>query len=1130
MQSILARKIQHGIIWFVFLLIGLAGLVISVTYSRTLSASIAISTIAILLITYFLKRYLPDANTVGTLLIPEAGTNFAQQAPVGKNGEVLISYANYTTLHRRLVTSLLAVFMLGGGLLIGFRTLPVPTAALFAPTLIGFACIGIYALYSLVQLVSRGARLAILKSLILSDPRQAFARYAPKESSGALRVGYTTYKRLYKIGLVTFGVFVLLLVGGLSREILLAQSVASQNFRAAVDQVKVVINTLTTGQGDLWQEVKRLASQSLQPAPTIDENSITQKIVAQLTKNLPAPATQIVKESPSTQVIERSTVQENSLKSIELSGNGKFVIKNNSSNTFVTFGEGSAVTFENESVFDIKGLLKIGGTTITATPAQLNGIDSSPVLVAATDPNISGERVLEAGDGIVITDYGANKNLTVSLDELKIGTTDTNATSGSILFAGSDGVLQQDNDGLYWNNSDNKLGIGTTSPSGTLDVRGNGIFGEGYLATTFGNSKVVQINSRTDGAKIGYELYDYEGHNNRRAEFFLDDSNGLFGLDSSQNTSAADFVLRTQGIERLRVKGVGGFLGLGTSSPVGLLTLANSSSHEIYFTGTETASIYQAASGSALNINSNGGLISIGANGSSSAHLNIISSGNVGIGTSSPSFLLDAQGPAAAIASITGYADSASGGSFLGRKARGTQSSPTKVLADDKLSAWGGRGYVQSSGFQSTSSGRFQIAAAEDYTSTSNLGSYMIFETTPIGSGTIREVVRIDSTGSVGIGTTSFGTSGTTVLAIGNGTAPTTSIADGVQLYAEDVASSSELKVRDEAGNVTTLSPHNFSLFDPNDKNYNGVTIPWSFYSRNEEKGQEINVDMLGALQAIEQLSGQQFVYVKNLATGTVIQPKLNPANEPLYMEDIDPYIAQLQQLADQVKVLSADVQTLLSQSKGTPSASLATSVAATQISSDVLVIDVLTIQKSLTVQGDSTIFGSLTVAKNADVQGEFSISKRQAGVATIAKGAEQLAVTYTAKLQNTPIVQATAYGEAPAYWISDSTNVGFTIRLATPASNSIPFAWTAITSKSPSDTTGGIVSGITTESNAKEEPSVKEDVKISTPASLEESSTPIPAPALLPSSTPIPSPSSQPSATPLPDTLDASPTPEVIP
>ena len=57
------------------------------------------------------------------------------------------------------------------------------------------------------------------------------------------------------------------------------------------------------------------------------------------------------------------------------------------------------------------------------------------------------------------------------------------------------------------------------------------------------------------------------------------------------------------------------------------------------------------------------------------------------------------------------------------------------------------------------------------------------------------------------ISATAVGTSGDGVLVIGNGTIPSTSPANSIQLYAEDVAASSELKVRDEAGNITVLSP-----------------------------------------------------------------------------------------------------------------------------------------------------------------------------------------------------------------------------------------------------------------------------------------------------------------------------------
>lgn len=50
--------------------------------------------------------------------------------------------------------------------------------------------------------------------------------------------------------------------------------------------------------------------------------------------------------------------------------------------------------------------------------------------------------------------------------------TPTGFTAGSIAFAGTGGVLSQDNSNLFWDDTNNRLGIGTNSPQSTLDVSG----------------------------------------------------------------------------------------------------------------------------------------------------------------------------------------------------------------------------------------------------------------------------------------------------------------------------------------------------------------------------------------------------------------------------------------------------------------------------------------------------------------------------------------------------------------------------------------------------------------------------------------------------------------------------------
>lgn len=83
------------------------------------------------------------------------------------------------------------------------------------------------------------------------------------------------------------------------------------------------------------------------------------------------------------------------------------------------------------------------------------------------------------------------------------------------------------------------------------------------------------------------------------------------------------------------------------------------------------------------------------------------------------------------------------------------------------------------------------------------------------------------------------------------GTAPSASVTNGIRLYAEDVSSSAELKVRDEAGNITTISPHNFGKI-PGGRS---EKMAWSFYS--ERNGEYITADMTKALRTIEKQSAE---------------------------------------------------------------------------------------------------------------------------------------------------------------------------------------------------------------------------------------------------------------------------------
>ena len=120
---------------------------------------------------------------------------------------------------------------------------------------------------------------------------------------------------------------------------------------------------------------------------------------------------------------------------------------------------------------------------------------------------------------------------------------------------------------------------------------------------------------------------------------------------------------------------------------------------------------------------------------------------------------------------------------------------------------------------------------------------------------TFTQALTLDASGNLLLNGTSTPASSAGNLVMFNGTAPTGNVTNGCTLFCEDVSSSSELKVRDEAGNVTTLSPHNFSIIPegPSEE------MAWSYYS--ERGGRRINIDMLKAIRLLEKISGEQLVY-----------------------------------------------------------------------------------------------------------------------------------------------------------------------------------------------------------------------------------------------------------------------------
>jgi hypothetical protein len=117
-----------------------------------------------------------------------------------------------------------------------------------------------------------------------------------------------------------------------------------------------------------------------------------------------------------------------------------------------------------------------GGTVSVTAPITGNGSSGSPLAVSAATSSTPGvvqvdNTTITAAAGIIsVGAIAASAVTSGTLGVARGGTGAAAFTLGSIVFAGSSGVYTQDNANFFWNATNHRLGIGTTSPNSQIDV------------------------------------------------------------------------------------------------------------------------------------------------------------------------------------------------------------------------------------------------------------------------------------------------------------------------------------------------------------------------------------------------------------------------------------------------------------------------------------------------------------------------------------------------------------------------------------------------------------------------------------------------------------------------------------
>jgi len=390
--------------------------------------------------------------------------------------------------------------------------------------------------------------------------------------------------------------------------------------------------------------------------------------------------------------------------------NGGGVYVYSAGETMATFNSNGAVNLYYDNAAKLATTSTGIDVTGTATMDGLTVSSTTPVIDVLANTNEDASlRLRENGTGIVGAEFtydGGDNAL-----YLKVGNnTDTKRLSvsrdtGDISFYEDTGTTAK----FFWDASAESLGIGTSSPQASIHTEGDVIIGTATHGASY--EGVLQI---ADGAVNGRTaVLIYNNHPDQFMKLGQDVNTAFIGRDNADEFAIGLFDNASDTtLDKQFVIDASGNVGIGTDSPATLLELSannngGASNNTLRFTDTDTVTeagqqigkiefksndasgdgalvrgfinciSEDASPSSAITFATNAG----GAGVATEEAMRIDSSGNVGIGSSSPDTHLHVQGSSGEIR----VQDTGSGGGIVSFRDSGTSSIPSIQSSGNNL-------------------------------------------------------------------------------------------------------------------------------------------------------------------------------------------------------------------------------------------------------------------------------------------------------------------------------------------------------------------------------------------------------------------------------------------------------------